>query len=92
MYNLEVGDGSMTNLINQIAVEKLVKMMESKGYHCVSDKDADKYVDVQKSMKTEPFYDLLVEAIESGALSLEQLIGKVALKKLLDATVTPKKK
>ena len=49
----------------------------------MAEKELPNYVNIEKSMGTEPFYDMLVDAIEKGELNLELLVGKVALKKLL---------
>ena len=83
MITLEVGDGAVTNFLNQIPVEELIKRIENNGYVVVTYKDSEKFVDIEKSIGTEPFYDMLVDAIEKGDLSLELLVGKSALKKLM---------
>lgn len=83
MVHLELSDGAAVNLLNQFPIEELLKRVESKGYSVLSTADLSHYVNIQKSMGTEPFYDMLVEAIEKGELSLELLIGKVAIKKLV---------
>jgi len=83
MVKLEIGDGALTNFLNQIPIEELKKRVEDKGYFIVSNDEAATYVNIEKSMGTEPFYDMLVDAIEKGDLNLELLVGKVALKKIM---------
>ena len=83
MITIEIGEGSVTNFLNQIPIDKLINNIEKHGYVVVTDKQSANYVDIRKSMGTEPFYDMLVDAIEKGDLSLELLIGKATLKKLI---------
>jgi len=65
-------------------VQDFLEIVEEEfGVIFVDKKDGDDWVNVKKSMGTEPFYNLLVDAIEAGDLNLELLIGKVAMKKLL---------
>jgi len=78
--------------IKKVTDEVLKDELERRGFCVVADSEAEKYVNIEKSMGTEPFYELLVDAIDKGFLSLEMLIGKVALKKLMDATVSQSKK
>lgn len=92
MITLELGDGALTNFLNQVPVEELIKRVESKGFHVITKKESSKYVNIERSMGTEPFYDMLVEAIDKGELNLELLVGKVAISKLIPKEAQAKKK
>jgi len=83
MVTLEVGDGQVINFLNQMPIGALIKRVENEGYACVSKDEQGKYVNITKSMGTEPFYDMLVDAIEKGELNLELLIGRVAVNKIV---------
>jgi len=52
-------------------------------YTTIKREDGHKFVDIEKSIGTEPFYELIVKAIEEGRLSLELIVGKVATNKLM---------
>lgn len=71
------------NLLNQIGIESVIDWIERKGYSVMNADLASKYVNIEKSMGTEPFYKLIVDAIEAGKLSLEMIVGHVATRKLM---------
>ena len=77
MVKLEIGDGALTNFLNQIPVDDLIKRVKDKGYFVVSSDEAATYVNIEKSMGTEPFYDMLVDAIEKGDLNLDCWLVKL---------------
>ena len=83
MFKLEISDGAVVNFLNQIPDSEIIKRIESKDYFVVPKEESVKYIDIGKSMGTEPFYDMLVEAIEKGELNLELLIGRVAVNKIV---------
>lgn len=91
MFKFELTDIVVMNFLNQIPIEELIKRVESKGYSVVSSEDTSKYVNIDKSMGTEPFYDMLVEAVEKGELNLELLVGKVAVNKIMSQSRVPQK-
>ncbi|MFW6120569.1 MAG: hypothetical protein ACOC80_06670 [Petrotogales bacterium] len=92
MFALEIEDKALKNFINQLPIDALIERLESKGFFVVHEKDGDNYVNIKKSMGTEPFYDLLVGAIERGELNLELLVGKVAVKRAMESTKSTKRK
>jgi hypothetical protein len=79
----EVTDEAVINFFDQIPIQFLIDRLTSNGYEVVSAEDLPKYINIEKSMGTEPFYNMLIDAIEKGEMSLELLVGKVALKKLM---------
>jgi len=62
----------------------LISYLEERtGGMFVKKEETDHYLNIEKCIGTEPFYDLLVKAIEDGKMSLEMLVGKVAVKKIM---------
>lgn len=72
-------EGVLKNIDKNVIKEYVESYYDA---YWVEPEDANNYVDIEKSVGTEPFYDMLVKYIEEGKLSLEMLIGKVTLKKL----------
>lgn len=70
-------------LLEQIGRVEVIHWIESQGYTCLGAEEQSKYVNIEKSMGTKPFYDLLADSIEQGRLSLEMIVGTVAARKLL---------
>lgn len=71
------------NLLEQIGLSVIIYWLENKGYACIGESAQPNYINIEKSIGTEPFYNLLIEAIENGKLSLELLVGKMAVKRLM---------
>ena len=63
--------------------QKIIKWLEKKGYACVPKSEQSKYINLEKSLGTEAFYQIITDAIESGKLSLELIIGHATVKNLL---------
>lgn len=72
------------NLLQEIGINSVISWLEQKGYSCLSPVEASKYVNVEKSIGTGPFYNLLVDNIESGKLSLELIAGHVITRKMMN--------
>jgi len=71
------------SLLKKISEEEIAGFLnDSPNFVVIKTLDADKYVDIEKSMGTEAFYDMLVKNIEEGKISLELLIGKALIKKM----------
>lgn len=83
MFTLELDDETLKKIINQLPLAALIKRLESKKYFVVHERDSENYVNIKKSIGSEAFYDLLVEAIEKEEFNLELLIGRVAMKKFM---------
>lgn len=71
------------SLLKQIGEDEVRSWLERQGYACMKSDEASKYINIEKSIGTLPFYKLLVESIESGKLSLEMLIGHITTRKLM---------
>lgn len=71
------------NLLEQIGLSAIIYWIETKGYACIGELAQSNYINIEKSIGTEPFYNLLIDAIENGKLSLELLVGKMAVKRLM---------
>ena len=71
-------------LLQQIGKDEVRNWLERQGFVCVSSDESSKYVNIERSMGTTAFYKLIVDAIESGKLSLEMIVGHVATRKLLN--------
>lgn len=82
MIKLEINVNTLSNILDQVEMNVLKERVEKAGYIITSEEDSGNYVNIKKSMGTEPFYDMLVENITNGNLSLELLVGKVALEKI----------
>jgi len=84
---------SVDDLVDYFGIGDLMSVMDEdkisdflnngEKYMTVKREDADKYIDVDKSIGTDAFYDLLEKAIEEGKISLELLIGRIAVKKIM---------
>ncbi len=74
------------SILKQIGVDEVRSWLEKQGYACMGSDEASKYVNIEKSIGTNAFYKLLVDAIESGKLSLELIVGHVATRKLMQKT------
>jgi len=70
-------------LLQQIGKDEVRNWLERQGFACMSSDEASKYVNVERSMGTQSFYKILVDAIESGKLSLEMIVGHVATRNLM---------
>lgn len=68
---------------SEVGDEEIIKHLESKGYGVIRPGETSKYINFEKSMGTEPFYKLIVDAIEAGKLSLEMIVGHVATRNLM---------
>jgi hypothetical protein len=79
-------------LLSQIGESEVKSWLESHGYACMMSSEASKYVNIEKSMGTNAFYKLLVDAIESGQLSLEMIVGHIATRKLMQKAENVSKK
>jgi hypothetical protein len=53
-------------------------------YLTVKKDEAGNYVNVEKSAGTEAFYELLEQLINNGKISLELLVGRIAVKKIMN--------
>ena len=71
------------SLLSQIGESEIKSWLERQGYACMRSEESSKYVNIEKSMGTNAFYKLLVDAIESDKLSLELIVGHVATRKLM---------
>jgi len=70
-------------LLQQIGKDEVRNWIEKQGYACMSSDESSKYVNIERSMGTTAFYNLIVDAIESGKLSLEMIVGHVATRNLM---------
>jgi hypothetical protein len=75
------------NLLEQIGLSVIIHWLETKGYACIGESSQSNYINIEKSIGTEPFYNLLIDAIENGKLSLELLVGKMAVKRLMKTAI-----
>jgi len=80
------------SLLKQIGEDEVRAWLEKQGYACMRSDEASKYVNIERSMGTTPFYKMLVDAIESGKLSLELIVGHVATRKLMQKAEDVSKK
>ena len=92
--HMEIGDVvhyfGEQDILEVIDEDKIAQFInEGSKFVCMSQSDGEKFVDIEKSMGTEPFYDLLVKNIMEGKLSLEMLIGKVTIEKLKPSIKKP---
>lgn len=71
------------SFLQQIGKDEVKSWLEKQGYSCMSSDESSKYVNIERSMGTTPFYKLIVDAIESGKLSLEMIVGHVATRNLI---------
>lgn len=76
------------NLLQQIGENEVRNWLERQGYACMSSEEASKYVNIEKSMGTTAFYKMIIDAIESGNLSLEMIVGHVATRNLMKKAET----
>ena len=81
-------DFDESEILEKIGKAYIIGWLRTHGYEVVDPKDLHKYIDVEKSMGTEPFYNFLVDSIEKGKLNLELLVGMVATKKLMATAQT----
>lgn len=71
------------SFLQQIGKDEVKSWLEKQGYACMSSDESSKYVNIEKSIGTNAFYKMLVDAIESGKLSLEMIVGHVATRNLI---------
>lgn len=71
------------NLLEQVGLSVIVDWLRTKRFTCISDESLASYINFEKSTGSDEFYNLLIEAIENGKLSLELLVGKMAVKRLM---------
>jgi len=77
-------------ILQEVGELLTINWLEDKGFAVVSNEDKINYVNVEKSMGTEAFYELLEKAIEDGKLSLELLVGRIAVKNIMKSAKNDK--
>jgi hypothetical protein len=75
------------NLLEQVGLSVIVDWLKTKRFTCFSEELLANYINFEKSTGTEEFYDLLIDAIEQGKLSLELIVGKMAVKRLMKTAI-----
>lgn len=66
-------------ILDQIGEDIVKSWLRDRGVSCLTSEEADCYVNLDNSIGTMPFYKVLTDAIDSGKMSLEMLVGHVAM-------------
>jgi hypothetical protein len=78
---------SLNNLLKDINPDELIPFVEKGEWTVVSNKYCKNFINVTKKLQ-EDDYDKLIQSIESGNLNIELLLGKIAIKKLMQNAQT----
>lgn len=72
--------------LNEVGDDQIINYLSTKGYGVIASGETSKYINLEKSVGTEPFYKLLAQLIDEGKLSLELIIGHVITKRIIEST------